>query len=179
MHTMNHLDEFQLNEYLDGTLDTAAQAAVEEHLTVCAGCRAALAELQAVFLALDAVEEAALTADLSAQVVSRWRTQTPPEPAPWLRPLLLLQLAGAIGMVVWLWPVIGEWITRLETVISAIQPIRFDFGQRAVVWVTAVSQQLQSARPAINLAPGQWALLIGLALLAWLAASRLVLNDEG
>ncbi len=40
--------EVQLNEYVDGTLDAAARAAVEAHLAECAGCREAVAELRAL-----------------------------------------------------------------------------------------------------------------------------------
>jgi anti-sigma factor RsiW len=38
--------EAQLNEYVDGTLEAAERAAVEQHLAACAGCRAAVAELR-------------------------------------------------------------------------------------------------------------------------------------
>ena len=38
--------EIQLNEYVDGTIATDARALVEAHLTQCAGCREAVAELR-------------------------------------------------------------------------------------------------------------------------------------
>lgn len=38
--------EVRLNEYVDGTLAVHDRAAVEQHLAGCAGCRAALVELQ-------------------------------------------------------------------------------------------------------------------------------------
>ena len=40
--------EAQLNEYVDGTLAAEARALVETHLTVCAGCRDAVAHLRAL-----------------------------------------------------------------------------------------------------------------------------------
>ncbi len=40
-----------LNEYLDGTLGAHDRAAVAAHLAQCAGCRAALDELQALVTA--------------------------------------------------------------------------------------------------------------------------------
>jgi anti-sigma factor RsiW len=179
---MNHLNEFQLNEYLDDRLDTAEQAMVEAHLAECAACQEALAELQAVFLALDEVDEIALPIDLSTQVLAEWRQQTAAEPSAWLRPLLVLQFVGAIGMAIWLWPVIGEWLMRLETAVtdtlSTLQPIQINIWQQVVAWGTAVTQQLQIAQPTIDLATSQWALLIGLALIAWLAGNKLILNNE-
>jgi anti-sigma factor RsiW len=179
---MNHLDEFQLNEYLDGMLDPASQSAIEAHLTACNTCQAALDDLQAVFLMLDEVDEVALTTDLSARVLAEWQTQSQPESAAWLRPLLFLQGAGAIGMVVWLWPVIGGWLVGMETAVattlSTFPPIQFDLWSRLLEWETAVSQQFQLVRPTIDLAAGQWALLIGLALIAWLAGNKFLLTIE-
>lgn len=175
---MNHLDIYQLNEYLDGQLEKSERQAVETHLAACADCRAELANLQAVFLALDEVDEVVLAADLSARVLADWRTQSTPEPTFWLRPLLALQLAGAIGMLVWLWPVIGAWLMRLETAVAAFPPIQFDWGQQVIVWGTAVTQQLQSARPAIDLGTSQWALLIGLALITWLVGNKFLLTND-
>ena len=152
---MNHLTEFQLNEYLDGLLDPATQTAVEAHLTACNTCQAALNDLQ---------------------------TQTQPESAAWLRPLLFLQSAGAIGMVVWLWPVIWGWLTGMETAVtatfSALQPVQLNLWSRVLEWETAVIQQFQLVRPTIDLAAGQWALLIGLALIAWLAGNKFLLTNE-
>ena len=179
---MNHLTEFQLNEYLDGLLDPATQTAVEAHLTACNTCQAALNDLQTVFLMLDEVDEVALTTDLSARVQAEWQTQTQPESTVWLRPLLFLQSAGAIGMVVWLWRVIWGWLTGMETAVtatfSALQPVQLNLWSRVLEWETTVIQQFQLVRPTIDLAAGQWALLIGLALIAWLAGNKFLLTNE-
>ena len=179
---MKHLDEFQLNEYLDGLLDPASQSAVEAHLAACAACQMALDDLQTVFLMLNEVDEVALTTDLSERVLAEWQVQAQPESNVWLRPLLFLQGAGAIGMVIWLWPVIWGWMVRAETAVaatfSALQPIQFDLWSWLLGWETAVLQQFQLVRPTIDLATSQWALLIGLALIAWLAGNKFLLTNE-
>ena len=43
--------EGKLNEYVDGTLPPGEHGAVEQHLATCAGCRAAVAQLQALLAA--------------------------------------------------------------------------------------------------------------------------------
>ncbi len=47
--------EGKLNEYVDGTLAAGERRAVEQHLAACAGCRAAVAELQALLAAAGAL----------------------------------------------------------------------------------------------------------------------------
>ncbi len=175
---MTHLNESLLNEYLDGALDAAAGAAITDHLAACGECRAALADLQAVFFALSEVAEVELAVDLSARVTAA----LVPEPSPWLRPFLLAQIAAGVGMVTWLWPTVQGWLalaaTAVRGALTAIQPIQFGLWERILGWETAVLQQIQHARPAFNLAAGQWAWLIGLALIVWLAGNRLLLRDE-
>ncbi|MCP4423141.1 MAG: hypothetical protein GY803_01480 [Chloroflexi bacterium] len=102
---MTHATEFQLNEYLDGELDEAEQQAVETHLAVCGDCWEALANLQAIFFALDKVAEVELTADLSARVAMVLQPKT--SPISWLLPLI--QAVAVVGMAVWLWPALRDW----------------------------------------------------------------------
>ena len=179
---MNHVDEFQLNEYLDGELDEAERQAIAAHLATCADCRQALNELQTLFLALDELAEIELTADLLAPVLTELQAQTQPETIPWLRPLLALQLAGVLAMLVWLWPSMQAWLKEGATTVGAlfagVEPIRLILWERMTTWGTAVLQQWQQARPDIDLAAGQWALLLGLALISWLAGNRLILTNE-
>ena len=47
--------EVKLNEYVDGTLPAAERALVAAHVAGCAGCRAAVAELQALLAAAGAL----------------------------------------------------------------------------------------------------------------------------
>ena len=66
---MFHLTEEQLNLYMDDKLSTSERTAVEAHLAGCDACRAELASLQALFTALDALQPAALAADLTPVVL--------------------------------------------------------------------------------------------------------------
>jgi len=177
---MTHLDEFTLNEYLDGMLDAAARAETETRLAACGECRAAQAELQQLFTALAEVKELPLTADLSARVLAEIKPEV--AAATWLRPLLLGQLLAAAAMLVWLWPLIGGWLrlagTAVQTALSHLQPIQFSWGTWLAGWGTAVLSQLQNARPALDLAANQWSLLLLLALALWLAGNRLLFINE-
>ncbi len=47
--------EAKLNEYVDGTLAAAERARVEAHVAGCAGCRSAVAELEALLAAAQAL----------------------------------------------------------------------------------------------------------------------------
>lgn len=80
--TMNHLDDATLNEYLDDVLDAPARAATQAHLDGCPACAARLESLRTLFTTLDALPEAPLARDLSAEVLR----QLPRRAAPGLRP---------------------------------------------------------------------------------------------
>ncbi len=177
---MTHLTEFQLNEYLDGELDEAERQSAAAHLAACADCREALADLQAVFFALDEVAEVELTTDLSARLLDDLQPQA--APAPWLRPLLLIQAAAIVGMIIWLWPTLRAWALTVETAVRLLQT-HFslslpDLWTPVYAWGTATWQQIQLARPAIPLANNQWTLLIILALALWLTGNQLLLKDN-
>ncbi|MFQ5400953.1 MAG: anti-sigma factor family protein [Anaerolineae bacterium] len=177
---MIHLDEFQLNEYLDGMLGEADKSAVEAHLAACAECRAVMEELQTLFAMLDEVEEVTLTTDLSARVLADLQPEV--APVQWLRPLLLAQLLGAAGMLTWLWPTVWGWLRQAGTAVRAITlevalP-QIDVWNRLTAWGTAALHQTQLARPALNLVSWQWAILLTLALVIWLAGNRLLFSNE-
>ena len=65
-----HLDHNTLNEYLDSALEPARRAEVESHLAACPDCAARLAELRALFAALESLPDAPLERDLSSSVVA-------------------------------------------------------------------------------------------------------------
>jgi anti-sigma factor RsiW len=177
---MAHLDEHKLNEYLDGMLATAEIQVVETHLETCIACRQSLADLQTLFLALDEVRDVAYTADLSSKVLAELNPTE--EKATWLQPLLFVQVVAVFGMLIWLWPTFQSWLgqgeSALRLLLAGFEPIRVNVWEQALSWGTAVWQQIQLASPTINLAAGQWAWLIGLALIAWLAGNRLLFTND-
>jgi predicted anti-sigma-YlaC factor YlaD len=66
---MAHPTEEQLNEYLDDVLLNGERARVEAHVAQCGACRAELASMQAVFVALDGLQSEPVARDLGPAVV--------------------------------------------------------------------------------------------------------------
>jgi anti-sigma factor RsiW len=65
-----HLD-LELSAYLDGDLDQAARAAVEQHLAECAACRETLEGLRRVVRRAGSLDDRPPTADLWAGIAER------------------------------------------------------------------------------------------------------------
>lgn len=113
-----HLSDEQLNEILDGSEDKSAR----RHLDACGACRARLAELQAVFAALEAVPEQPLRRDLTASVLARLPEER--RARAWSWPLaiqsamvivLLAFLAGEFGFSTnALLPQVTSWLSILQ-----------------------------------------------------------------
>ncbi|NOY97706.1 MAG: hypothetical protein GXP40_00670, partial [Chloroflexi bacterium] len=87
---MTHLTELQLNECLDGTLDSTARQRVEAHLSACEACRARLDDLRLVFSALEGLPETPLTRDLTPGVLARL-PKARLAPSLWRQPAFLVQ----------------------------------------------------------------------------------------
>ncbi|MBT3713509.1 MAG: zf-HC2 domain-containing protein, partial [Anaerolineae bacterium] len=68
---MNHLNEIELNEYLDQMLDKATQKKVEAHLADCEKCRAQVNDLKTLFSTLDELPEIPLTRNLTPNILVR------------------------------------------------------------------------------------------------------------
>jgi anti-sigma factor RsiW len=70
--------EVKLNEYVDGTLAARDQSDVEAHLTGCAGCRAAVAELRSLSAAAASLPKSIEPGrDLWAAIEARIRQRAP------------------------------------------------------------------------------------------------------
>jgi len=67
-----------LSAYLDGELPTAEERSIEEHLSVCSGCRAELDGLRAVVGRLQSLQRATPPAALGTAVARRVAIQTRP-----------------------------------------------------------------------------------------------------
>ena len=66
---MNHLSDFQLNEYLDNILDESTRRALESHVETCPDCRARLEEVRLVSIDLENLHEVKLSHDLTPSVM--------------------------------------------------------------------------------------------------------------
>src|SRR3990170_2503442 len=65
----SHLDEEQIHLFLDGMLGAAAREKAENHLAMCARCRAELTRWHELFVALDILAPARTTSDILAGAV--------------------------------------------------------------------------------------------------------------
>ena len=179
-----HIAEAELNEYLDGTLDAQKNEAVTQHLAGCTQCQAQAAELSLVFATLAAMPDASLTRDLSAQILA----ELPPAgvvrwPA-WVRPLLVVQVALASALLLWLWPRLAPgWTAFVKTgqgvgaSITAGLQSRFALLELADLLPTGALANFP-AGPGMELVlpVAQLVFLAALALGAWFLGNALLLS---
>ena len=97
--------EARLNEYVDDTLPAAERALVAAHLTQCAGCRAAVAELRGLVVAAGELPRSlAPPRELWRAIARRIQTRGPSAGAGWRAPafwggaLAAATLVIAIGL---------------------------------------------------------------------------------
>lgn len=201
---MSHLTEEQLNLYLDDELSLVERAAVETHLAGCEACRNELASLQALFIALDALQPEALAADLTPAVLrgmaaerqrAAWRRRI-----GWLIPAL--QGAAVVLLLAFGWSALathyGELARRIPA--EALHTAWADTLARAGIlwaatvawwqawWARAVAEVLDLPA-SLGQAIGHWPRLPGLglgasqviavsltALLMWLVGNSILLR---
>jgi predicted anti-sigma-YlaC factor YlaD len=131
---MEHLTETQLNEYLDGLMESPEQVRMEAHLSGCADCRARLASLQTVYRALAALPEETPTRDLTSSVL-----QALPRGFTGLgwRLAFAIQTGMSLGFLLLLFPfmlgwfpgIMPGWNGRLTVPeVGSFNPIDFHFS---------------------------------------------------
>jgi predicted anti-sigma-YlaC factor YlaD len=187
---MSHLDDSLLNEYLDETLDVAAQQEIESHLATCAGCRARLDQLRHAFAALDAVSDVTPAVDLSPKVAARLALSPRRGSASrWLAPALAAQAVLAVTLLVLLWPRLaplaadgwtwmmgqgGEWsaeqIAALSGLAAWVNLRVANLMRDGLIWLHLPGAMGEQS---VN----SWLILLGSALLAWLIGNRLLLKN--
>ncbi|MBT3337889.1 MAG: hypothetical protein HN855_11005 [Anaerolineae bacterium] len=116
---MNHLNETQLNEYLDKVLDDASRQQADIHLVNCKECHAELDELKRLFFTLDDLPDILLAHNLLPDVLAR----LPKEmqiPALWRQPAFMVQ----------------SLLTLVLIVLS--MPMLTVFGEQVAAWRNAI-----------------------------------------
>jgi Putative zinc-finger len=105
---MKHPTETQLNEYLDGALESPAKARLDAHLSGCAECRARLASLQVVFRALASLSEETPGRDMTLPVL-----QSLPRRRPGLgwRLVFAVQAGMSLGLLALFTPIVTGHIS--------------------------------------------------------------------
>jgi hypothetical protein len=187
---MTHFDDTLLNEYLDRQLDAASHERLTVHLAGCEACQARLVEAQQLFEALEGLPEVPLMVDLSRQIVARLSAEFKPRPQPgwtlprWTFPIIALQLIAALTLFIWLWPGMSSALGTAERELSLtadqllpdlslsqiLEPLVGSFERLAEIG--------QAIGPSSTLPIYQGFLIIGLALIFWLAGSGLLLRQS-
>lgn len=182
---MNHISDSVLNQYLDRELETAVREQVAAHLAGCVACQARLAETERLFAAIEGVPEVPLTVDLSPAVVDLLGAELKPHPLPaWMRPVVLVQLVAALALVFWLWPVVGSALETVGDVLpgTAEQLLpSFSLSEMVEPLNRSVDELADFGRTfdtGSSLPMVEGFLIIGLALVLWLAGSGLLLRQS-
>jgi len=160
-----HLSDEQLNEILDGRLTAP-------HLDSCGECQTRLADLRAVFVALESLPETNLPRDLSESILSRLPHQKPSQAWNWL---LALQLASTVGVFIWF-----ANLFQVPTEVAAYQLPSFNL---LLGWLIASASSLQFSLPSLpestfnlQLSPFNLTLLLLSTAALWIIGNNLLLR---
>ena len=129
---MNHITDFQLNEYLDHALDEATQGQCDLHLSSCAECHARLEELKGLYSNLAELREVELSRDLTSSVLAHL-------PRVWSNlwtPAFAAQLGAALGMALFIAVEISQSIRipPLPTSQISLPELRFRDSQLPILY---------------------------------------------
>jgi anti-sigma factor RsiW len=175
---MNHIEEFELHEYLDDEIAPPRRAAVDAHLATCADCRRQLTNLRDLFAVIESISNEAPTHDLSPAVVATLQRVPDPLPAPWR--LLTGQILVAGLALAFVWGFVDQAIAPLTNL--QLAPNLFTEWRAAL---TVGQQVFQNSAAEIErwrnitdadwlpvLSPVAWTALLGIAALLWLGGTR-------
>ncbi|MBL8046310.1 MAG: zf-HC2 domain-containing protein [Anaerolineales bacterium] len=173
-----HLNEATLNEYLDDALETVERSAADAHLATCPQCAARLAEMHALFAALDALPAEPLTRDLSASVLAALTPAPTPLSLP-IRAVLALQAIIAIIVLAVSAPLLLANIPALNPA-QLLPAFTFDwaslFEPLNQLWAQSQTLVRSATSPLAEVSVWMWgAALSGLAVL-WLVGNGAVLR---
>jgi len=181
---MIHIDDAVLNEFLDRELDTAMQKQVKDHLVSCEDCRERLAEMEGLFAELADLPDVPLMVDLSRQVVARLSAEFKPRPIPrWTFPIIGLQLLVLLAVAIWLWPSVEpDLVVVGRTLPQTAEQLLPDFSLSEAVeplvrGIESLGEIGAGFGPDSPLPILEGFLIIGVALIIWLAGSGLVLSQ--
>jgi RNA polymerase sigma-70 factor (ECF subfamily) len=133
--------------------------------------------------------ERSLTVDLSERVVARLSAELKPRPIPrWTVPIIGLQFVAALTLFVWLWPVVQLVYENVGEIVGQtaeqLQP-DLSFSDVIAPMVDGLASGLQGMgdiggafNPNSPLPILEGFLIIGLALILWLAGSGLLLKQS-
>jgi hypothetical protein len=134
---------------------------------------------------LEEVEDVPLMVDISRQVVARLSAEFQPRPMPrWTFPIIALQLLAALALFIWVWPAAQPVLeTAAQTLPQAAGQFLPDFSLSDAVeplinGLESLSELGEAVGPNSPLPVLEGFLIIGLALILWLAGSGLLLRQS-
>ena len=176
---MSHLNEEQLNAYLDNALSEAEFASVAAHLARCDMCRAELASLRVLFDALDVLQPEAIPIDLVTPVMAGIAAEQRRATWRWRfgRLVSVLQGIAAVLFLVLGWSALSERYEMVarrfpgETLVLAWQKM---LAEGNLFWTAATDQwrtrfteigaHILSLPTAVGQSIGRWPQIPGLGL---------------
>ena len=123
---MNHLTDFQLNEYLDHTLDQSTQSMIRSHIESCTDCHARWEELSLLHSTLKELKDIPVPHDLTSSVL----TQLSESKSRHWNPFFAAQLGVALGAMIFIAMEISQSI-RIPSLFVfqfTIPALRFNFS---------------------------------------------------
>lgn len=169
----NHLSEETLHAFLDGELPTTRHADCAAHVEICAECAARLAELEALFAALERLPEARLERSLKPAVMAA--IEGGAHSARQWGWLLTFEAILALGLMALSAPF---WLSRLPAwPLQPVQIFPFEIIERLH---GAFALFIRGIRLSVDISLGipvrsaSWALILAAG--AWIAGNALLLR---
>lgn len=186
---MNHIDDSELQTFLDGELPGTRRDQVSDHLADCSDCRARLDDIQALYTQIESVRDAALETDLVPGVLARLGpNRAISQRGRWLLVAeLAFGLASMAAALSWLNITPPAWFDGLA---QSLQ-VWFNLGDPSV-WLHSLTTPIEMGFSAIGalsasaatplgsaLSVTGWGMLLAGLVVAGLVANGLILTRAG
>lgn len=181
-----HLSDEQLHEYLDQAFAPETRAEAVKHLAACVDCTTRLSALQALFVTIESLPEAALSRDLAGPVTQTLRQAQDDALGGrvalprWIRLTAGLQAALAVIALALAAPILNEYVSPF---IADYQPpslteFLVQIQTQWALWVGSVSEFTLPAIPSLSLDLSSLALTLAAitAFLLWVVGNGLLLR---
>lgn len=150
----HHIEENQLQAYLDGALEPAIAEKVRDHITACQTCQEELTRLEIITSHLENLPEVELSRDLANLVVEKLKEEQSLSPAiTWTLVIEALAAGGVLGVLIPAFQAAG-WFpqlqdTRLELQ-AAVNIFLTQLASSWLVWWAGLKLQLSQLMISFN-----------------------------
>jgi len=181
-----HIQEDQLQAYLDGALESTSMDDLQAHLESCSTCQAQLDRLEAVMTRLEAMPEIDLQRDLSQLVIEQIKKENAISPAiTWTLVVEAIAAGAVIGALIPALQAAG-WLPRILEIKLSLQAGLNNFlAQLSSTWLVwwaglklQISHTLASLLPMKSLSMGIFSpwILVGMTGVLIIAINALLLG---